>query len=226
MALSEAFEHSCIVELVNDSLYPYELRRVVVDDFYSDPDQIRRFALAARYCRSRDETIWRSRVKLFSKNAKERLARCWGRNISHHQWHNEFNGTFFIACAQGRYKATPFIHFDTPTTFITVIVFLTPGRCEDSGTTFYLHRRTRLAGAPGTRTLRRMNATLADFEETISRDSRRKAAWDVLDQVPYKFNRAIFFPAGLFHSASRNFGATLNDGRLWQSFHFGLKRES
>jgi hypothetical protein len=150
-------------ELAGRSRYAYELRRVVVDDFYEDPEKVRRWALAVDYHRPRDETIWRTTEKFFGKNTKERLARCWGGNISRYLWHNDFNGTFFIACAQGHYKASPFIHFDTPTSFITVIVFLTPGAFDDFGTTFYRHRRTGLFGAPDNRTLRRMNATLAEF---------------------------------------------------------------
>jgi Family of unknown function (DUF6445) len=213
-----------MTEVFGRSLYAYELRRVVVDGFYEDPEKVRQWALAADYHRPRDETIWRTRAKLFGENIEERLARCCGRSISRYQWRNDFNGTFFIACAQGHFKASPFIHFDTPTSFMTVIVFLTPVAFDDFGTTFYRHRRTGLLGVPDNQSLRRMNLTLAEFQEVISRDSRKKAAWEVVDQFAYRYNRALFFPAGLFHAASKNFGASKNNGRLWQSFHFGLKR--
>jgi len=123
-------------------------------------------------------------------------------------------------------KVSPFIHFDTPTSFITVIVFLAPGAFDDFGTTFYRHRHTGLFGAPDRRALRRMKVTLAEFQGAIGRDSRRKAAWDVVDPIAYRYNRAVFFPAGLFHAASKLFGTSLKHGRLWQSFHFGLARET
>jgi hypothetical protein len=74
--LGEVCEQYYIVECAGRSLYAYELRRVVVDDFYEDPEKVRRWALAADYYRPRDETIWRTRAKLFAENTKERHARC------------------------------------------------------------------------------------------------------------------------------------------------------
>jgi hypothetical protein len=72
--------------------------------------------------------------------------------------------------------------------------------------------------------LRRLNVTADEFEDIIWRDRLKKERWEIVDRIAYRYNRALFFPAGLFHSGTKNFGTTLEDGRLWQSFHFALKR--
>lgn len=130
--------------------YAYELRSVIVNDFYEAPDEVRRFALAAKFYKTRDATIWQTRTQLFEPNVEFRLEQCWGgRAISTRRWKDDTNnGTFFLACARGRYRASPFVHFDVPPTYVTVIVFLTPGHKDGFGTTFYRHRPYRLVRRP------------------------------------------------------------------------------
>ena len=44
-----------------------------------------------------------------------------------------------------------------------------------------------------------------------------------IDRVGNVFNRAVMFPGGFYHSATRHFGSGLRDGRIYQSFHFPVE---
>jgi len=51
---------------------------------------------------------------------------------------------------------------------------------------------------------------------------RRNAAWDLLFEIPIRFNRLIVYRSDFFHSISELFGDSAENGRLVQLFHFEL----
>jgi hypothetical protein len=53
------------------------------------------------------------------------------------------------------------------------------------------------------------------------RDARTPSRWIEIDRVGNVFNRAVMFPGGFLHSASRHFGS--GDGRIYQSFRFPVE---
>jgi len=57
----------------------------------------------------------------------------------------------------------------------------------------------------------------------VERDSRTKSRWIEIDRVGNVYNRAVMFPGGFYHSATRHFGSGLRDGRIYQSFHFPVE---
>ena len=88
----------------------------------------------------------------------------------------------------------------------------------------YPLRLVTVTDFPGDPDAVRMRLSEDLFEDLLWRDCRNPRLWEAVERTNYGYNRAVFFPAGRFHSASRFFGSQLEDGRLWQSFHFGVKR--
>lgn len=206
-----------------DPTYPYPHRFVVVDDFYVDPDSVRARALSAHYRKPADSAVWRSVEKPFVPGIRTRLEQCWGAPIMRGHWKNAYNGPFCMSNARGPRGSRPFVHVDRPFDYVTVLVYLTPDLPSDCGTTFYWHKPTGLIGAPDSPTLRDMGLSADTFEDWVWSFEGHRNVWEVVDRVAYRYNRALLFPAGFFHSASRHIGSTLIDCRLWQSFHFKAK---
>jgi len=65
---------------------------------------------------------------------------------------------------------------------------------------------------------------LKDLNAILERDGCRRDRWIEIDRIGNVYNRAVMFPGGLFHSATRHFGSSQNNGRLYQSFHFPIRK--
>ena len=168
-------------------------------------------------------TGWRTHVwqPIGIKNRIERAFR-----IQIDYWDNESgpieggNGVFFTAFSKGQRAERVKIHFDEPPGWMSLLVYLSPNAPADSGTSFWQHRETGLTAKPTKRDAVRLGLELTELLELLERDGWKRKSWIEVDRIGNVFNRAVMFPAGLFHSATRHFGNNLRDGRLYQSFHF------
>jgi hypothetical protein len=196
----------------------------VIDDFYPDPDRVRERALALEYEEPEAITGFRSRP-LHPRGVRGRIERALGRRVTdweHARDPEGANGVFFLAFADGDRAETPGVHWDEPTSFATMLVYLTPDPPPDSGTSLWRHRETGLTDRPTVADARRLGVPVAELEGWIERDAWTPGAWEEIDRIGNRYNRAVCYPAHRLHSATRHFGRTLADGRIYQSFHFGL----
>ena len=198
----------------------------VVDHFYRDPEAVRERALCASYDEPEHLVGYRSRAYQ-PRGIKEHIERCFGVRIP--KWEDDLdavetcNGVFFTSYSQGSRAEVPGVHYDEPVTWAMFLIYLTPDAPYDAGTSLWQHRKTGLLARPTERDASRLRTSLDRLETIVHRDRHIHERWIEIDRVGNVFNRAVMFPGGLFHSATRHFGSGFRDGRIYQSFHFPVR---
>ena len=196
---------------------------IIVDDFYPDPDVIRKKALSFDFEEPPEITGWRSVGGYYPRNIKKRLENYTGARVS------EFplpvgdlydNGIFYLSFAKGNKSETPGVHYDDPLHHMVCIVYLTKGIPAECGTSFYRHKRTGLIAKPTQRDAKRLRRSLDSLEDEIHFDASKRSKWIEIDRVGYGYNRAVIFPAKRFHAASKHFGGSIKGGRIYQLYTF------
>jgi FkbM family methyltransferase len=181
----------------------------IVDNFYDNPDEIRKFALEQEFG---DESVITGFVGrrtfnqfLFPK-LKEAFESVMGKKITKWEEHG-MNGRFQI-CWSGERLV---YHCDSQRW--GGMIYLTPNAPFQCGTTLYADKKNRArtyydqgwdeywANTPGDCHLDR-----TPFEPV-----------DVFGNV---YNRLVIFDASCIHSASEYFGTNKENARLWQMFFF------
>jgi hypothetical protein len=196
---------------------------IVRDNFYPDPDAVRRVAQSMKYRQLKDITGFMTEKAYLPRGIRRRLERVLGVRIN--RWEDDpgdSNGIFYGGFSRGKHKEIPGVHYDEPFDEITVLIYLTPGLSADFGTSFWQHRRTGLVKVPTRADARRLGTTLTKLKDRLERDSEKRDRWIEVDRVGYKYNRLVAYPDGLLHSASRHFGSDLEGGRLYQTFRVGI----
>lgn len=200
---------------------------LVVDDFYDDPQAVRKRALAMTYTEPESVVGWRTKAYQ-PRGIKERIERKFGVRIP--MWETDrdrielCNGVFFTSYAKGDRAERVGIHYDDPLRWVMFLIYLTPNAPFDAGTSLWQHRETGLVKPPTPSDAKRLGRSVAELSAILDRDSKIRSRWIEIDRVGNVFNRAVMFPGGFLHSASRHFGSGLEDGRIYQSFHFPAER--
>ncbi len=198
----------------------------VVDNFYENPDEIRRCALNRSFSLNDDVTGWRTPA-LHPKGIKKRIEQRFGVKIKY--WERDLNasetcnGVFLSAFSQGKRAERVGVHYDEPVHWMMLLIYLTPEAPRNAGTSFWEHRTTGLVCRPTRRDEERLNVPLAELNKVLLRDGTRRDRWRELDRISNFYNRAVMFSSGLLHSATRHFGNNLSNGRIYQSFHFPIR---
>jgi hypothetical protein len=198
----------------------------VADHFYPNPRAVRQRALAMTYTEPENLVGWRTRCYQ-PRGIKERIEARFSLRIPY--WEEDVdaieacNGVFFTSYAKGDRGEKVGIHYDDPLTWVMFLIYLTPNAPYDAGTSLWQHKRTGLMKPPSPGDAKRLGSTVEKLLAVLERDSRIRSRWTEIDRVGNVFNRAVMFPGGFYHSASRHFGSGLADGRIYQSFHFPVK---
>jgi hypothetical protein len=193
------------------------------DDFYDDPSKVFKAALRSTYYEPEDVTGFRSTEVYHEPGVKSKLEKILGIKIS--RWDKDplmENGVFYQGFSKGKAKEIPGVHSDEPYNDITVIIYLTPDLPVDCGTSLWRHAATGLSDPPMLKDARRLNMKLSDLRDKFERESRKRNKWIETDRVGYRFNRMVAYPSGVLHSASKHYGGTLKNGRLYQTFRIGV----
>jgi hypothetical protein len=194
---------------------------LVVDDFYTHPDEIRAVALETEY--EADLRYFkgvRSKEKFLFPWVKEEFERLLRVRIT--DWLDQpANGSF-----QKTTAADPLVwHSDTQS--YAAAIYLTPHRGVyfvnnqpregmQAGTSFW---RNATTGA------RRPPSNAKDYAETYSEFNLTHADnWELVDRVGSVYNRLVLWDAQLIHSATSYEGFTDSDPRLVQLFFFNVAR--
>jgi hypothetical protein len=175
---------------------------IITDDFYSNPYQVREFALSQEF--SVTGNYPGARTKSFlSQDVKDTIQSIVfnaGGEVTNWNHTDGFTGSFQLTTAADR----SWIHTDHNNTWAGVC-YLTPDAPISGGTGLFLHKRT---GA-------RYEHQLTDEYE--SQDMTR---WEMVDRIGNVFNRLVMYRSDIFHSSLDYFGKNYQDGRLFQLFFF------
>ncbi len=201
----------------------------VVDDFYQQPDRVRSKALELPY--SEPENLLGLRTQAFQPRGIRSLIekkfkvqiKYWEQDLSAIE---ACNGVFFSSLSRGAAAERVGVHYDDPPNWMMLLIYMTPNAPFDAGTSLWQHRATGLNRNPTQTDARRLRIRLAKLEALLERDSNIRNRWIEIDRIGNVYNRAVLFPSGLLHSATRHFGSNHRTGRLYQSFHFSVYSRS
>jgi hypothetical protein len=177
-------------------------RMFIVDNFYSNPDQVREFALSVDY---EKDLRWykglRSTQAYRDDDIKASFEKIIGEPIQ--DWEQGYNGVFQIMTAED----PQVYHFDTQKW--AAMIYLTPNAPIESGTRLHKSRinGTRHRDEPGA-------------DEAFGGNFYDSTQFDVIDAAGNVYNRLVIMDAGCFHSAGPYFGNSKENGRLTHLFFF------
>lgn len=172
---------------------------IITDDFYSNPDSVRDFALKQDFAvrgnfpGNRTDTFLTDDVKVTVQN----IVHVAAGEVTDWHAHPGLTGCFEIATALNR----SWIHTDHHNTWAGVC-YLTPDAPHTGGTGLFRHKAS---GAT-------MSHELAEYE------SQDMTKWDLVDVIGNKYNRLVMYRSDLFHTSLDYFGSDLHNGRLFQLF--------
>ena len=189
---------------------------IVVDNFYSDPDFIREWAInEIRFSPSNYHKGQRATSRFSIINMKEKLESIIGKPI--YNWNHDVyaNGIFQFCTAD-----QPIVyHVDNQT--YAGMVFLTPNAPASTGTAFY---RSKVTGDYSFDDIKRgtvnyVNAFTGSNAEMNFYDGTH---FEKIDEVGNVYNRLVLFDAKNIHAATRYFGDKIDNARFFHMFFFDV----
>jgi len=178
---------------------------IVVDNFFQDPDAVRKFALEQEYPITGNYPG--SRTKSFATEVQRAyFEKILNRKISYWPGAGTYNATFQYTT--GNMKS--WIHRDM--TDYSAMIYLTPNAPLNAGTRIYRHKASGLTYGTG------------EANELLNKDSGNEDAWDVIEEVKNVYNRCIIFDGRRSHKSHEYFGTDLYTGRLFMIFFFDVEK--
>ena len=179
------------------------LNLIIIDDFYSNPDAVRKFALSQEF--SVKGNYPGARTKPFFtddvKHAIEHYMQFAGK-ITNTFEHSGYTGAFQIATANDR----TWVHSD-PHNMWAGVCYLTPDAPQSGGTGLFRHK-----------------ATGEHTRITTDHEGYDYTKYELFDRIGNKYNRLILYRGDLFHASLDYFGDNYENGRLFQTFFFDTER--
>ncbi|MGE0152184.1 MAG: DUF6445 family protein [Reyranellaceae bacterium] len=196
---------------------------MVIDDFYDNPMDVRKAALALEYDPIRPDTpypgrnskqplLWPNADQMFSQILREPVRGNY--DLAH--------GRFRLSTA-GDVRGAD-IHIDPGTVWAGVLFMTLPQHCR-GGTEFFRHREYGTESAPLTQEdVKAYGPGETDRDKLVDRlteiDGRDRSKWDLIMTVPMRFNRLVLFRGWAWHTAGESFGNAPENCRLVQLFFF------
>jgi Family of unknown function (DUF6445) len=195
---------------------------IVIDGFYSNPDQVRNVALNTKYNNFGDAQNFpgaESEKAFYSSTLKERFERLIEKqiNISPDKY---IFGKFRYSTRED--NAQTEVHLDNGIEW-TGIVYLSKDQDSMGGLGIYKHRDLELLNAPDKNQLTLFQCKdINEFDaKYVYPITKSKDQWELLYEIPIKYNRLILFKGcKYFHGITEQFGKSINDARLTQNFFF------
>lgn len=200
------------------NLYPV----TIIENFYENPDAIRKFALAQNYtfCHERTNLEYvypGSRTKdlfVLDNNLHEKICKKLV-SIFHNTEHDYMRwavSTNFQGVTKEYNQGV--IHTDQNTIFAGVL-YLTPDAPLDSGTSLFRKNKT----FDETKYQQALDENDVRFKAgEIAMNTNYHSMFDEIVRVNNVYNTLIIYEGRHFHAANRFFGKTLQDSRLAQVF--------
>lgn len=177
---------------------------LVVNNFYTDIDDVRKLALSMEYNVTGNYPGLRTAPFLTTSTQQviQNLIRPHAGNVT--DWMN--NSTNYCGSFQICYKTDKtWIHADIHNMW-SGVCYLFPNPPKNTGTGFYRHKETNQY-----------------YYVDNYHDGNTESDWELTDYIENKYNRLILFRGALFHKAHDYFGNTKDSGRLFQTFFFNTQ---
>jgi len=189
-----------------------QISAYIIDDFYSDVDVVREFALQqdfsvrGNYPGPRTQTFLNDSMK----NTIESIVKPMYGSVTY--WSEEqYTGAYQYTTSRDR----SWIHADQTTKWAAVC-YLTPNAPLSAGTGLFKHKPTGCTMAP-----KNEDGTYnQELLKEIYKDSQDMTKWELVDRLANVYNRLVMYRGDHFHMSLDYFGQDLYDGRLFQTFFF------
>jgi hypothetical protein len=175
----------------------------VVDNFYNDPDMVRRFALTLDFEFSDYHRGRRTQDQYFIPGTKEAFERIIGREIT--AW-----GETYGMCGRFQYcTCEDALVYHADSQKWAGVVYLTPDAPYECGTSLIAHKKT------GIRHVDTIGSNVVWEKKHLD-----PTPWEKVDVVGNVYNRLVIWDAHCIHQASQYFGYDKDDSRLIHIFFF------
>lgn len=189
-----------------------------IDDFYSNPVEVRDFALSqefnvkGNFPGNRTKSFITEDLRLYIESHMKEQHGSVIMNMDQDDPDN-YNGAYQYTTQHDR----SWIHGDE--TNWAGVLYLTPDAPLSGGTALYKHTATSQSSIPYLPDGSINNALLGE----IYLDSRDFTKWQQTAFIGNVFNRLVIYRADQFHTSVDYFGRDINDGRLFQTFFFNTE---
>ena len=188
---------------------------IAVDNFYSNPDEVREYALGLDFQHNKEyHKGQRTKQKTFFEGTREFLEDTLNKKIT--GWDNQpHNGVFQFCTAEDQLV----YHTDGQT--YAAVVFLTPNAPAECGTSFFKHKGNGLRKYPTDADCKKFNKSHEElYWDMFQGNFYDKTPWELVDTVGNVYNRMAIWDAKLVHAATQYFGSNKLDSRLFHMFFF------
>lgn len=187
---------------------------IVIDDFYSNPEEVREFALTQDFNVTGNYPGART-VPFLNDDVKEHIGKHIVPLHGEIEWvMADYTGAFQYTTSRDR----SWIHADQNNKWAGVL-YLTPNAPLTGGTGLFKHKETGLYKIPRNKD-GSVNKELTDY---IYKDSQDMTKWEMMDFVGNVYNRLVIYQGDIFHTSLDYFGTDMYNGRLFQTFFFDTK---
>lgn len=188
---------------------------IVIDDFYSNPYDVRSFALQQEFSIEGNFPGYRTHSFLNDtiKEAIEAIVYPFSGRITN--WYDEDNTSSTGAFQYTTEEHHSWLHTDGGVQWAGVL-YLTPQAPPSAGTGFYRHKKSGLEKF----IYLTEKPTEKDLTHPYLTDYKDMTKWELTDFVSNKFNRLVLYDASMFHKSLDYFGKDKHTGRLFQVFFF------
>jgi len=191
------------------------INSLTIDNFYSNPLDVREFALKqefkvrGNYPGQRTQSFLTDATK---KTLRDILYPFAGEITN---WGGEYTGSFQYTTSADR----SWIHADSTTDWAAVC-YLTPDAPVTAGTGIFRHKETGWMNFD----YKREHDEEYMKQAPPGHHSQDYTKWEMVDRVGNIFNRLIMYRADNYHVSLDYFGKDMYDGRLFQVFFFNTER--
>ena len=188
------------VEPINSTTVPKTDKNIIViDNFLSNPDSVRNFALKETFSHNISVT------KYPNDALKKDIETHVGSPIT--KWDNCHNGRYELTTCNSSWMVK--YHDDT---VWSGVLFLTPGASPDSGLGMYRCKGGIIKNYDDIKNYK--------HDKYYSAHKRDISKWTHTDMIGNVYNRLVLFKSNKFVSNLEHFGITPETGRLIQVFYF------
>lgn len=193
---------------------------LTIDNFYTNPDEVREFALKQEF-KVRGNYPGQRTKSFLTVSLKKKLRDIlypfageityWGSDDTE----NNYTGSFQYTVSEDR----SWIHSDSTTDWAAVC-YLTPDAPLSAGTGIFRHKATGWSHYD----YKRENEPGYVESAPPGNEMRDYTKWEMVDRIGNVYNRLIMYRADNYHVSLDYFGQNMHDGRLFQVFFFNTER--
>lgn len=173
---------------------------IITDDFYSNPDDVREFALHQEFDIQNNFPGKRTKTFLNSstKEGLQKMLEPFAGKILNWNEVDGLTGSFQYTTSLDR----SWIHVDNHNIWAGVC-YLTPDAPVSGGTGLFKHKASN---------------TIYNLNRELDGETQDVTKWELVDRIGNVYNRLILYRSDIYHTSLDYFGKDIQDGRLFQVF--------